>query len=118
MCLLNLHVDDVLGGTFDRLEYGIRIQHNPVSLNMPPSILGCCESEENATPVSSCDIFSACEEPSFLLSSVKTSVGWGVGGTMSPAKGLTSEKIWTSWRRISRVAEGLGVTRGLGRHLE
>lgn len=73
ICLLNLHVDDMLGGTFDR----IRIQHDPVSLNTPPSVLGCCGSEENATPVSSCDVCSACEESSFLLSSVKASVGRG-----------------------------------------
>lgn len=77
--LLNLHADDMLGGTFDRVKYRIRIQNDPVSLNMPPAMLGCCKSEEKATPVPSCvsgsDVCSACEESSLLLHTGKTSAG-------------------------------------------
>lgn len=77
--LLNLHADDMLRRTFDRLEYRIRIQNDPVGLNMPPAMLGCCRSEEKATPIASCvsgtDVCSAREESSLLLSTGKTSAG-------------------------------------------
>jgi len=54
ICLLSLHASDMLGGTCDRLEYRIRVQNVPISLNMLAATLVCCESEEKATPTPSC----------------------------------------------------------------
>lgn len=76
-CLLNLHADYILGGTFDRLEYRTRIQNYPFTLNIPTAMLGWCKSKEKASPIPSCvsgsDVCSACEESPFLKSPGKTS---------------------------------------------
>ncbi|GAB0184171.1 hypothetical protein GRJ2_000882400 [Grus japonensis] len=68
-----IHADEMLGGTFDRLEYRIRIQNDPVSLNILPATLWCCKSEEKATAIPSCvsgsDVCSACEEDEGIDSS-------------------------------------------------
>lgn len=36
ICLLNLPIDAMLGETFGRLKYRIRIHNDRVSLNVPP----------------------------------------------------------------------------------
>lgn len=76
-CLLNLHGNYMLGGTFDSSEYKTRIQNDRFSLDTPPAVLGCCKSEEKATPIPSCvsgsDVCSACEESPFLKSTGQTS---------------------------------------------
>lgn len=69
----------MLGGTFDRLEYRIRIPNDLSSLNMPAAMLRCCKNGEKATPIPTCvsrsDVCSDREESSFLLSTGKTTAG-------------------------------------------
>lgn len=116
ICLINLHVDDMLRGTSYRLDTGL-------GFKMMLSVWTChqqswgCKSKETATPIPSCmsrsDVWSASEGSSILLSIGNTS--WGLGRAPWPKLDATLQKKSGS---TERVAEGLGVNWGLWRHLE